>query len=444
MKNLRFLPSQGLWRAALTLGLLLGTSACSGDSSSGNPALAPPGPPASAIHCSDTNAALSIRACGNRLVDAGGKAVQLRGVNVSGLEAVSILGWSPANPWGAQTGDPTPNWNTIKSWGANSVRLPLNEASWLGLSCVDKGGIGTVVTNSVKTPNAPGTVIKADPGGNYRATVNDTVASATAAGLYVIVDLHLTAPGNACPTTQNPMADADHSIAFWSSVAAAFKGYPNVMFELFNEPFLDQSSLVDKAPWPHLLAGNGTLSTYLVQGKPGVISEPWQNAGMQQMLNAVRATGATNVILTSTLAYSQAMGGWLQYHPTDTLNPSQIAAVWHAYPGIGYPSQASCIGLPACSAQSLRDVQAIMAADFPVLITEFGDVIGVSPPAWVSKLLPFADANGIGYLAWTWDVWPDQTANVLITNAAGSPTAGYGAYVKAHYLCRAMGTPNCP
>jgi hypothetical protein len=78
------------------------------------------------------------------------------------------------------------------------------------------------------------------------------------------------------------------------------------------------------------------------------------------------------------------------------------------------------------------------------VITEFGDLIGVSPPAWVSQLLPFADANGIGYLGWTWDTWSGMSANVLITDAAGDPTPGYGAYVKAHYLCRAAGTAVCP
>jgi endoglucanase len=58
-------------------------------------------------------------------------------------------------------------------------------------------------------------------------------------------------------------------------------------------------------------------------------------------------------------------------------------------------------------------------------------------------LLPFADQNGMSYLGWTWDAWntPDF---VLITDANGTPTAGYGEYVKAHYLCRAAGTTNCP
>jgi len=394
------------------------------------------------------NAALAIHVSGNHLIDAAGNTVQLRGVNVGGLDGVAIQGWSPSNPWGGVTGTPTPNWNTIKTWGANAVRLTLNEASWLGLNCVDQGGYGVHYVNGVKTQNTPGETVSADPGGNYQATVAESVGGATAAGLYVIIDLHLAAPGNGCPNKQNAMADADHSIAYWTSMANMFKIYPNVIFELFNEPFLDQVTLTDNAPWADLVNGGGTLTSYLVQTPSSPwytnISYTWKNAGMQQMLNAVRATGASNVILTSTLAYSSTMSGWLQYHPTDTLSPSQVGAVWHAYPGGGsYPAQVACIGMPACSAQTMAAAQGIVAAGYPVVITEFGDPVGGSGAPLSSVLLPFADNNGISYMAWAWDIWPG-TQYYLITDAAGTPTAGFGAYVKSHYLCRAAGTTNCP
>jgi endoglucanase len=383
----------------------------------------------------------SVHISGAHLVDGNGNVVQLRGVNVSGLEGVAIIGWNPKDPWGG-IGKPLPDWKAMKTWGVNAVRLPLNEASWRGGNCTDEGGFSFTYVNGVQTQDKPGQVIQTDPGNNYQATVIASVNSATAAGLYVILDLHLSAPGGACPTTQNAMADADHSVTFWTSLANAFKGYPSVVFELFNEPFLDQTSLQDHAPWPDLLNGTGTLSSYIVQGKPSIITYTWHNAGMQQMLNAVRAAGATNVVLTSTLAYSSQMDGWLHYHPTDSLKPSQVGAVWHAYPAPNYPTQESCIGLPSCSSQIMTEVQRILAAGFPVVLTEFGDAIGGNAP-FASVLLPFADANGVGYLGWTWDAWK-APANVLITDMSGTPTVGYGAYVKAHYLCRAAGSVKCP
>jgi len=244
------------------------------------------------------------------------------------------------------------------------------------------------------------------------------------------------------------MADADHAAAFWTSVATQFKSNPAVIFELFNEPFLDATALVGHTPWPDLLNG-GTVTKVLYGGGSGVKDLTWSTAGMQPMLDAVRATGATNVVLTATLQWSQQMDGWLKYKPTDPAG--QLGAVWHAYAASKYPTQVACVadgilsvGLPQCSGLEMNAVQSIMAAGYPVVITEFGDAIGGSTAPWAAVLLPFADTNGIGYLGWTWDSWSGHKENVLITDAAGDPTPGYGTYVKKHYLCRAAGTANCP
>lgn len=434
----RRLTIAALWAAAVSAGC--GSSMVGQTAASAAPlgVADDPGPP---VHVPATPApGFSIAVSGNHFVDGKGNTVQLRGVSVSGLETVAIQGWAPNDPWGGQD----PDFKAIRSWGANALRLPLNEASWRGRSCVDKGGSSVTMAGGSKVQDRPGQTIKADPGGNYQATVAKTVSRATAAGLYVILDLHFTAPGDGCPVIQTAMADAEHSVAFWSSLGAAFKGYPNVIFELFNEPFLDQTSLQDGNAWEDLVNGKGTLSDYKVQGNPGTVSYAWNNAGMQQMLDAVRAAGATNVILTSTLAYSSSMGGWLQYHPKDTLNPSQVGAVWHAYPNPANASMVNCIGTAAsCSAEDFAAVQKILAAGYPVVITEFGDNSGGASAPLSSVLLPWADTNGVSYLAWTWNAWVGSTY-YLITNSGGDPSAGFGAYVKAHYQCRAAGTAHCP
>jgi len=420
--------------------MLAGLSACG----AGEDSSAAADPAVANQQCGASGSGLSIRTCGNRLVDAQGNEIQLRGVNISGLEQTAVLGWSPSNPWAGNTGTPTPNWNTIKSWGVNAVRLPLNETSWLRLNCVDEGGFGSTVAHGVKTQNKPGAMVNADPGDNYQATVKKSVAEATSAGLYVILDLHWAAPGNICPSLQNPMADADHSLTFWTSVAGTFKGSPNVIFELFNEPFLDMTkALVGDSPWPDLLHG-GTLSSVAAAAPGNSITVPytWQSAGMQQMLDAVRATGATNVVLTSTLSYGGAIYNWLKYKPSDPAN--QLAAVWHAYSIPKYPTEVSCVGQPGCSATIMKAAIDIRAAGYPVVITEFGDTIGGASSPWASVLLPFADAHGMSYLGWTWDTWGGLPANVLITDASGTPSKGYGTYVKAHYLCRAAGNAVCP
>jgi len=80
------------------------------------------------ILATTTLAAPAVSVQGNRLVDAAGNLLQLRGVSFSGFEFVAIGGWSPADPSGGQAGQPNgPRWSAVKAWRANTVRLTLNE-----------------------------------------------------------------------------------------------------------------------------------------------------------------------------------------------------------------------------------------------------------------------------------------------------------------------------
>jgi endoglucanase len=62
------------------------------------------------------------------------------------------------------------------------------------------------------------------------------VDEANAAGLYVILELHWSAPGNSCPMVQTQTANMDHSTAFWIPVATAFMGNSAVLFSLYTSP----------------------------------------------------------------------------------------------------------------------------------------------------------------------------------------------------------------
>jgi hypothetical protein len=364
----------------------------------------------SASSGSSSSKGLSIKVQSNHLVDANGNTVQLRGVNVSALEFVTINDskWDNGNPWGNQTGTATPQWSIMAdTWKANAVRLPLNQASWLGYICVNKNGAS----------------INPDPLGNYKATVEQAVSAANAAGLYVILDLHWTAPGNTCPQSQDQMADRDHSLAFWTSVASTFKGNPAVLFDLFNEPYVSggPSGYANGADyWAIWLNGGATPQLSTNSGRT-IVAIAWSSVGMNQLIAAVRATGATNVVMAGGLAGASDLSGWLSHKPTDALN--QLALSWHAYSGTGGQGGYA---------------QAVLGAGIPVIIGETGDksANGTSSAPTIANVTKWADANDASVMVWAWDDWSSSggSSNLLIKDAAGTPTDGEGVAFKAWLL----------
>jgi hypothetical protein len=269
-------------------------------------------------------------------------------------------------------------WQTFKTWGGkgfNTVRLPLNDASWLGYSCA--------------TDTAA-----------YQADVEGAVTQATAAGVYVILDLHWSAPGNVCPIGQPGLASA-HAIDFWTSVAGKFKCNRAVMFELFNEPFYDNNynDAVGSQGLTTMLNG-GTLAPFQAQNNSAnnaiqTLAASAPAAGYQQMLNAVRAAGATNVVLQAAPWWAGEIEYWLAEKATDPAG--QLGAAWHVY---GY-------------SKGTAPPLAVLAADYPIAITETYGLGAIGGAAW-------AEQEGIGILGWGPNDWGNQplTANTLSSFSA--------------------------
>lgn len=369
-----------------------------------------------------------IKVSGNKLVSSvDGSVVQLRGANVSGLEEFYTTA-SSAWPGGGMTAEPT--WSSMTAWHMNVVRLPLNEANWLRYQCNGQ---------------------QPDANNLYQTAVKKAVADATAAGIYVILDLHWSAPGTTlCPTGQGSFADADHSVAFWTSVATAFKSNPAVMFELFNEAFGDNNysnwfgsdadTMLDGGSFAEFLQQNsntGGLTTY---------NMTWNVAGLQAMLNAIRATGATNVVIAGTIGWDGQIETWLQYKPVDTLSPSQLVAAWHAY---GWPNST------ITAQQTFADAAAILADGFPIIVTETNGLGAKGSSNVENQVLNWADSNSVGYLHWGWTPYSSTTdlTQIVSCGTSGSfqlngsscakPTSSAGAYYQAGLVCAVAGTKEC-
>lgn len=220
---------------------------------------------------------------GNHLISAAMATLRLRGASYSGYEFAPIQGYWPDDSSGAQAGQPYgPNVSAmVGTWGLNALRVPVNQAAWLGQMTYD-----TV-----------GTLHDADPRRRYRQDIVDQVTTATAAGMSVILVLHWSAPSNLAPMTLQLMADADNSVRFWTSVANTFKTNPDVMFELFNEPILTYAIKSGGTAWQVLKSG-GVMDYAECTSSNGT----WRQVFAMTITNALGEFRSGSVITNGTVS----------------------------------------------------------------------------------------------------------------------------------------------
>jgi endoglucanase len=334
-------------------------------------------------------AAPQLRVSGNKLVTASGATYRLLGVNRASAEFACVQG---KGMWDSPTPDQA-SVDAMKAWNIHAVRIPLNEDCWLG---------------TFGTPS----------GATYQQEVKHYADLLVANGITPIVEMHwnhgvYTGTASACAdanaTCQKPMPDAQYAPTFWTQVANMFKGNNAVIFDLFNEPYPDAANNWSDATaaWTCLRDG-GTCT--------GI---GYQVAGMQSLVNAVRATGATNVIMVAGIRWTNDLTQWLAYKPTDPAG--NIMASWHTY------NFNACIDV-TCWNNEIGTV----AAQVPLTAGEIGQ--NTCAHDYIDQVMNWADSRGIGYLAWTWNPWGCGQGNVLINDYTGTPTATFGEGFRAHLL----------
>jgi endoglucanase len=361
---------------------------------------------------------LSISIVGNHFVDGSGHKVRLLGVDRTSSEYACVDGY------GYDDGHyDNADAAAIASWGANAVRIPLNEDCWLGINEQPNNDTDPTLTQ-----------------GGYQTEIEHYVADLNAHGIYAILDLHWAAPGTQVPLEQQPMPDQDHSPAFWTSVAATFRTNPAVVFDLFNEPndptdnrSGDDQDSADKVTWgcwetgtkPDLVGGGAPALPCFTQAydENGNPTTKYQIAGMQTLLDAVRNAGATQPVMTGGLDNANDLGDndhgkdWMDHAPNDPHN--QEAASFHNY-----------MGEPCDTTSCWNGVIARIAAHVPVVTGEFAEdnfdepkCVNKSPSTFDARYMDWADSAGVSYLAWAWIVESQHEQNadrcsafVLINN----------------------------
>jgi hypothetical protein len=296
-----------------------------------------------------------IHISGNQLVNSAGSVVTLHGVDRSGTEYMCVQndgifdGPSDAASVAA-----------MASWGINAVRIPLNEDCWLGID-----GVAAAYS-----------------GAAYQSAVEAYVSLLHRYGMYAILDLQWTAPGAVEATYQENLPDYTNSVPFWASVATAFKSDPATIFDLFNEPNnIGIVGCVAGAPAgcatavSEAAAGNGEgaiwwcayAGTGCITNQNSAKFGDWQIASMQDMIDAVRGAGASNVAMVGADQYANDPSQWLASVPTDP--DHQLAMSFHVY-NFNYP----CVTVSCWNSELLP-----IAAQYPIITGEIGESDGTWP-----------------------------------------------------------------
>lgn len=279
----------------------------------------------------------------------------------------------------------------IRAWKANTVRIELAQYYWVSTSR------------------------HYDPG--YAARVDRVVRQARAAGLKVILVLQASDRGDPNLPIENnmhqPMADVNHSIPFWRDVAARYKDDGGILFELYSEPF-PIGGAGGFSNWDLWLNG-GLHPADDVYGRRA----PFQAAGMQQLYDVVRSTGANNLVIASGTQWGYFLNG-VQSHRIKGYNIAYAAHPWEDSPDSRQPS-------------TWDKDWAFLAKTDPVMLTEFGDYDCTD--RYVKAVLDKADKLGLSWTAWMWvapgasesrsqesDKDPICNRSLLILDWSGTPS----------------------
>jgi hypothetical protein len=262
--------------------------------------------------------------------------VVLRGINRRGLERGKAIVITPAEMLQA------------RRWGANMVRVPLSSSYWLPSNC------------------------NFDP--NYVSYVDQAVDAITKAHMLAVLDLHTNTPLSCGTVTQQKMADAT-ATSFWSQVATRYGSNPLVAFDLYNEPHD-----VSNAVW---LNGGRVLAGLT----------PYTAAGMQQMYDAVRATGATNLVFVSG-------PDWASNPPQQLVNGSNIVYALHVYTCTN-PNTSQC-PYGSTNPSPIMSRFDRFGTTVPLNVTEFGWP-NPGESLFNANVIAYAAARGWGWAGFAWD-----------------------------------------
>ena len=309
-----------------------------------------------------------------QILDSNAQRVRLRGVNAASME------WTSNGEGHILDTVKT----AIKDWHCTIVRLPLAQDRWFGKAPEQNGDFAS-----------------------YRALVKQVANLCSSQNCYIMLDLHWSDAGEwGKQIGQHKMPD-QNSVAFWKSCAAEYKNDPAVLFDLYNEPH--------DVTWEIWRNGGMVTETDRRRGTQST----YQAVGMQAMLDAVRSTGALNVVVVGGLDWSYDLSGILTGGPLKDPMGHGIIYANHAYPFKGETVEQWIARMEKATQQ------------VPVIVSEFGSDpaggAGKTGEQWVKDVLKAMHDHDWDFTAW--DLHPSAGPK-LISDWSYTPTAHFGVWVK--------------
>ncbi|HBC88976.1 MAG TPA: hypothetical protein DCZ94_18700 [Lentisphaeria bacterium] len=223
---------------------------------------------------------------GNQIQTKDGKNVWLQGVYICSLE------WSPRGEGGVVYSAKV----AIEDWKSNVIRLALMDDYWFGKSDRQNDG-----------------------GTEYRALVNDIVSFASNRGAYVVLDLH------------HYRAIKEEHLKFWKEVAAKYKNHPAVLFDIINEPYDISWEIWRNGGFVEEKGKPADIDAVLTADQKSKKLSGFSSPGMQAAVNAIRETGARNIIVAGGIDWSGDLSGIANGYALDEKGGNGIMYSWHIY-----------------------------------------------------------------------------------------------------------------
>jgi hypothetical protein len=331
-----------------------------------------------------SSAPLPLKVVGNQLRSSNGQPVRLRGVNCASME------WSSDGDGHILKTVEV----AVKQWHANLIRLPLSQDRWFGRTPEQKdGGIG------------------------YRGLVHQLADFCAANNAWIVLDLHWSDAGQWGKNIGQHNLPDKNSVTFWKDLAPIYKDNPAVLFDLYNEPA--------HINWDQWLKG-GPMTEIDEKTKSTLT---YDSVGMQALVDAIRSTGARNVIVAGGISWAYDFGGILE--GSQLSDPNGNGVVYAAHP---YPHAYQGLGRETIAQWTAR--MEAFGHKLPFIVLEFGSIERMWPfprewnyndEKWNREMLRVLEAH-----RWNWAAWDFHTTAwpCLISDWNYTPTPEFGVWVK--------------